>query len=349
MMKAAVLESYGNFHWKDVPPPVAGTNEVLVSIKYAGICGTDLHIFPGDFHPRTQVPFIPGHEMGGVVEEIGKEVHGFVPGDKVAIDPIIWCGECSACQRNHYPACTSLQLLGVDTDGGFAEKIAVPQHMLYKVSQSIPDEHVALVEIYGVGFHANNRAGTKEGDSIAIWGAGRVGQVILQAARIKTKGTVFMIDPAESRLEIARNYYDNIVTINPAKENPVEVIKIHTKGNGVDIAFEAVGHEIEFDGIYTPVRSAIQSIRGGGKVCVLGLGDEPAPIVFKELIWKEGEIITSRVSHGEFQEVILNLENGNLKPGALISKIMHASEIQRAFEMVQKETENYLKVLLKIG
>lgn len=345
-MKAAVLESYRNFNWKDVPSPVPRPNEVLVRIKYAGICGTDLHIFPGDFHPRTPVPFIPGHEMGGVIEEMGQDVDGFSPGDKVAIDPIIWCGECSACQRNHYPACTSLQLLGVDRDGGFAEKIAVPQHMLHKVNQTVQDEHVALVEVYGIGFHANNRAGTKEGDTIAIWGAGRVGQVILQAARIKTSGTIFMVDPTESRLEIAEKYYNNVVTINPAKENPVELIKSHTKGEGVDIAFEAVGHEIKIEGVHTPVRSAIQSIRGGGKICVLGLGDDPAPVVFKELIWKEGEIITSRVSHGEFQEVIINLEKGNLKPEALISKIMHASEIQRAFEIVEKEKEKYLKVLL---
>lgn len=348
-MKAAVLESYNNFKWKEVLPPSPKHNEVLVRIKFAGICGTDLHIFPGDFHPRTPVPFIPGHEMGGVVEEIGDAVDGFSAGDKVAIDPIIWCGKCSACQRKHYPACTNLKLLGVDLDGGFAEKIAVPKNMLYKVNQNVPDEHVALIEIYGIGFHANNRAGTKAGDTIAVWGAGRVGQVILQAARTKTSGTVFMVDPLENRLDIARKYYDNIITINPEKENPIEFIKAHTGGNGVDIAFEAVGHGVEIEGVHTPVRSAIQSIRGGGKVCVLGLGDEPAPIVFKELIWKEAEIITSRVSHGEFQEVIKHLDKGNLKPEALISKILPGEAIQKAFEMVQKEKEKYLKVLLKFG
>ena len=345
-MKAAVLESYNHFNWKDVASPEVKKGEVLVRIKYASICGTDMHIFPGDFHPRTPVPFIPGHEMGGIVEEVGENVEGFAPGDKVAIDPIIWCGECPACKRKHFPACTNLKLLGVDMDGGFAEKISVPPHMLFKAAPTIPDEHVALVEVYGIGFHANNRAETKEGDTIAIWGAGRVGQVIMQAARTKTKSTIFMVDPIEKRLETAAKHYENVVTINPKKENPVEAIKAHTDGKGVDIAFEAIGHEEHIEGVHTPVRSAIQSLRGGGKVCVLGLGDEPSPVVFKELIWKEAQIITSRVSDGEFTEVIEHLNAGKLKPEALISKVMHGSKIQEAFELLEKEKSNYLKVLL---
>uniref|UniRef100_UPI0035684217 zinc-dependent alcohol dehydrogenase n=1 Tax=Mariniphaga sediminis TaxID=1628158 RepID=UPI0035684217 len=226
-MKAAVLEAYNHFIWKDVPTPEVKDGEVLVRIQFASICGTDMHIFPGDFHPRTPVPFIPGHEMGGIVAEVAEGVSGFEPGDKVAVDPIIWCGECPACQRKHYPACTRLKLLGVDLDGGFAEYISVPPHMLFKTAPHLPDEHVALVEIYGIGFHANNRAGTKEGDTLAIWGAGRVGQVILQAARTKTKGKIFLVDPAENRLQIAVNHYENVIPVNPKKGNPVDAIKRH--------------------------------------------------------------------------------------------------------------------------
>ncbi len=345
-MKAAVLENYNHFTWKEVPSPKVTENEVLVRIQFASICGTDMHIFPGDFHPRTQVPFIPGHEMGGVVEAVGQNVSGFEVGDKVAVDPIIWCGECPACQRKHYPACTSLKLLGVDMNGGFAEKIVVPPHMLFKADSRLSNEHVALVEIYGIGFHANNRANTQAGDTLAIWGAGRVGQVILQAARTRTNGTIFMVDPLENRLEIAVKNYENVIPINPTKEDPVSVIKSHTQGNGVDIAFEAVGHAEQISGVPTPVRACIQSIRGAGKVCVLGLSDEPAPIVFKELIWKEAQLITSRVSDGEFSEVLANLSAGNLKPDALISKVMPGAQIQKAFELLQKEKEKYLKVLL---
>jgi threonine dehydrogenase-like Zn-dependent dehydrogenase len=277
---------------------------------------------------------------------VGRDVSGFSPGDKVAVDPIIWCGKCPACMRNHYPACTNLKLLGVDMDGGFAEYIAVPPHMLFKTAPHLPDEYVALTEIYGIGFHANNRAGTKAGDILAIWGAGRVGQVILQAARTKTSNTIYIVDPLENRLKIAVEHYENVIPLNPRKENPVAAIQKLTDGKGVDIAFEAVGHAMEINEVNNPVRSCIQSIRGGGTVCVLGLGDDPSPVVFKELIWKEARVITSRVSDGEFTEVIEHLNRGSLKPQALISAIMPGSEIQTAFERIKNEKEKYLKVLL---
>ena len=345
-MKAAVLETYNNFTWRDVQKPDVKPGEVLIRIKYASICGSDMLIFTGDFHPRTPIPFTPGHEFGGVVETVGEGVTGFNQGDKVAVDPIIWCGKCPACERHHYPACTSLKLIGVDLNGGFAEYISVPPHMIFKVAPHIPDKHVALVEVYGIGFHANKRAGTKPGDTLVIWGGGRVGHVVLQAARTITNGVIFFIDPMENRLKIAADNYDNVITINPAKVNPVDVIKEKTNGKGVDIAFETVGHAHHFEGVPNPVRGCIQSIRGAGVVCVLGLSDEPAPIVFKEMIWKEAKIIASRVSHGEFADAIHHLNNGNLKPDALISKIMQGYEIQQAFELVQSSPEKYLKVVL---
>lgn len=347
-MKAAVLTKYRKFEVKELSIPEIKAGEVLVRIEFASICGSDMHVFNGDFHPRSPVPFIPGHEMAGVVEMIDREVKGFAIGDKVAIDPIIWCGKCPACLAGHYPACTSLKLIGIDMDGGFCQYVAVPESMLYKVPASVPSEHAALVEIYSIGFHANNRAGVKAGDIIAIWGAGRVGQVILQAARTKTKEKIFVVDILDSRLEIAALSNENIVTINALRENPVEVIKRHTNGNGVDIAFEAVGHAHEAEGVVNPVRGCIQSIIGGGTVCTLGLSDEPAPIVFKELIWKEGKIVTSRVSHGEFAETIEQLYKGNLKPEALITEIMPVEMMQEAFELLELSPEKYLKILIDL-
>lgn len=347
-MKAAVLDEYKKFRWVDKEIEDPETGEVQVKISFASICGTDLHIFNGDFHPRTPVPFIPGHEAAGIVERTGAGVSGYAVGDKVAIDPLIWCGECQACKARHYPACTSLKLIGIDLDGGFCEYINVDQHMLYKAPDQVPEEHLALTEIYGIGFHACNRAGVKPGDSLAIWGAGRVGQVILQAARTITDAPIYMVDLLDKRLRIAAEAYDDVLPLN-ALEDPVEAIKQHTGGNGTDIAFEAVGHPHSAERTLNPVRGAIQSIRGGGRVCVLGLTDEPAPVVFKELIWKEGSIIASRVSHGEYPTIIDQLGKGALKPEALITAVMPGEKIQEAFEKVEKDPENYLKILLKFG
>jgi 2-desacetyl-2-hydroxyethyl bacteriochlorophyllide A dehydrogenase len=346
-MHAAVLENYRHFQWKEVEYPQLAENEALVKVHFAGICGTDQHIYLGEFHPRTSVPFIPGHEFAGTIVRTGSKVTNYKTGDQVAVDPIIWCGECPACQRNHYPACTSLKLIGVDMNGGFAEYINVPGHTLYKVDSKVPAHHAALIEVLSIGFHASNRAKLQANDTVAIWGAGKVGQSILQAVRTKTTNTVIVVDILDERLQRAKNTYRDIHTINALTANPVERIKEITKGEGVDVAFEAVGHHVEIENVVNPVRGCIQSIRGAGTVCVLGLGSEPSPILMKELIWKEGTLIASRVSHGEFSEAIRNLEKGTLKPDALVTDILDASDIQQGFEMLEQEPENHLKILLK--
>jgi threonine dehydrogenase-like Zn-dependent dehydrogenase len=299
-MNAAVLTEYKKIEWKSVDIPEITGNEVLIKVGYACICGSDQHVFLGEFHPRTTVPFIQGHEFAGTIVESGPEVKSFKTGDRVAVDPIIWCGQCPACKRHHYPACSTLKLVGIDLDGGFSEYMKVPETMLYKISDNISDKHAALVEVLSIGFHACKRAGVSAGDRIVIWGAGKVGQSILQAVKTKTTNTVILVDILDERLAMAKRAYSDVQTINATKVDAIETIKDLTGGEGVDIAFEAVGHTKDLPGVVNPVRGCIQAIRGGGTVCVLGLSSEPSPIVMKELIWKEGIIMTSRVSHGEF-------------------------------------------------
>lgn len=348
-MKAAVLTEYGRVEWKEVPTPQCNSGEVLIRVAYGCICGSDQHIHAGEFHPRTVTPMTMGHEFAGVIEEVGSEVSGFAVGDQVAPDPIIWCGTCPACQRGHYPACSSLKLIGIDLDGGFAQYIALPPGMLYKVPAEVPLEHAALVEVLSIGFHASHRAGVTGEDVIAIWGSGKVGLCILQAVRTVTSKRVFMVDILDERLAVGSGTHDGVVAINAAREDPVERILQETGGKGVDIAFEAVGHAVELEKGVNPVWSCVRSIRGGGTVCVLGLGTDPAPLVYKELIWKEGRIVTSRVSHGEFAETIEHLQKGSLKPDALISKKMQASATQEAFEELEAHPADNIKILLDFG
>lgn len=347
-MKAAILKKYNEISVGEKQDPSMAENEVLVKVQYASICGSDQHLYKGDFHPRTKLPFTPGHEFAGTVEQVGGTVEGFEPGEKVAVDPIIWCGECDACKHEHYPACIKLKLLGIDQDGGFAQYLSVPPSMLYKVPESVSHQHAALVEVYSIGFHSCNRAGVKDGDSVAIFGGGKVGQCVMQAARTKTKAKMFVVDIIEGRLDIIRKSYPDVRTINAKVEDPVEVIKNETNGQGVDVAFEVVGHHVEIPGQVNPVRGCVQSIRGGGVVCVLGLGDDPIPIVYKELIWKEAQIIASRVSHGEFAEAIEQLEKGNLKPDALISTVFPIDKIQEAFNLLDEHPDKYLKIMLQL-
>ena len=348
-MKAAVLTKYRKIEIQDVPTPTYSDSEVLIKVKYAGICGSDQHIFNGDFHPRTKLPMIPGHEFSGTITEIGKNVKNYKKGDRVTVDPIIWCGYCPACKLKHYPACTTLKLIGVDMNGGFAEYVSADESMLYKIDDKISDKEASLIEVLSIGFHACNRAGLKESDTVVIWGAGRIGHCILQAVRTITKKTIFIVDIIDSRLNLAKKHFNNIITINSKKENAIEIIKDKTNNRGVDIAFESVGHSTHIPNSPNPIQGCILSIHGAGVVCVLGLADDPVPIIFKELIWREAKIIASRVTHGEFSKTIQQMSKKNLKPDILISKEFALNDTQEAFEKLEKEPEKYLKILLNIS
>jgi threonine dehydrogenase-like Zn-dependent dehydrogenase len=323
-------------------------NNVLIRVKYASICGSDQHIFKGEFHPRTKLPLIPGHEFAGVIEEVGRNVKNLTPGEKVTVDPIIWCGKCAACKVGHYPACTSLKLIGIDLDGGFAEYVSAPSHMVFKVPAHISDEYAALVEILSIGFHASARAGLEKHDDILIVGSGKVGNSILHAAKTITDGRIILADILDERLAIASSAFPDITTINITRTDPVAFIKELTNGKGVDIAFEAVGHEVPIAGKFNPVRTCINAIKGGGKVCVLGLSDHPSEILMKELIWKEARIIASRVSHGEFSKAIDALDKGTLDPDKMITGVLNLEDAQNGFELLEKEPGKNLKILLKV-
>lgn len=347
-MMAAILGPYGNIQWKQMPKPDISNKQVLVRVHYTGICGSDQHIFKGDFDPRTPIPFAQGHEFAGVIERVGGAVKNLKRGDHVTVDPIIPCGQCVACGKGFYSACTSLKLLGVDMNGGFAQYVAAKSSMVYKLDKRIPLHHAALIEMFSIGFHACNRAELQPEDTVLIWGGGRIGHSIAQAVRTRNKKPIFMIDIIEERLQIARRYDKSIIPVLLQQEDPIEVIREKTGGRGVDIAFEAVGHAQIVPDRPHPVRGCIQAIRGRGTVCVLGLADDSAPVVFKELIWKEGRIIASRVSHGEFGEAGKALAAGTLDPDALITKILPASEAMAAFELLDNHPQQILKIVLDL-
>jgi len=347
-MKAAVIREYKTIAVEEVKKPVLKENHVLIKVIYSSICGSDQHILKGEFHPRTKLPLIPGHEFAGIIEEVDKSVKIFRPQDKVTVDPIIWCGTCAACKAHHYPACTTLKLIGIDLDGGFSEYVSVPTHMVYKIPDHISDEYAALVEILSIGFHASARAGLGQHDNVLIVGSGKVGQSILHAAKTITDGKIIMADILDERLSLASSAFPDIYTINIKDTDPIAAVKELTGGDGVDIAFESVGHEVPVEGRFNPVRTCINAIKGGGKVCVLGLSDHPSEILMKELIWKEAKIITSRVSHGEFSKVIEALDKGTLNPGKMITGVLNLEDVQKGFDLLDNEPAKHLKILLKV-
>jgi threonine dehydrogenase-like Zn-dependent dehydrogenase len=347
-MKAGILTNDRDICVGDAPDPRIGPDEVLLQTGYAGICGTDLHIYRGEFHDRVAFPAILGHEFGGVIQEVGKDVQGYQIGDRVAVDPIISCHRCPACLSGHLNACRTLKLLGVDLDGGFGQYVAVPSSHLYALPDAIPMGHAPMVEMYGLGHHILWRGQVQPGETVAILGAGKLGLSILDVlSHSASPATTIVTDLQAFRLETARKLGAD-VTIDIAQQDPVERVMEITKGAGADCVIEAVGHYHLLEGQEAPLAQAVRMVRTAGRIVTAGLGEQLSAVHFKTLVLKEAQIIASRVTLGEFPRAIRLMEKGLLHPELLVTDQLAMRDIAVAFEKVDQEDPATIKVVLDV-
>ena len=349
-MKAGILYADREIRLGDAPDPRLRIDEVLVESAYAGICGTDLHIFRGEFHNRVHFPAIQGHEFGGTIIEVGKEAfqQGFRVGERVAVDPILPCHACTACLTGHLNACRTLKLLGVDLDGGFGQVVAVPVSCLYRLPESVPMEHVSMVEMYALGHHILQRGQVQPGETVVVLGAGKLGLSILDVLCHSVNPSMAVVtDLQPHRLDIARKL-GAAEALDISRCDPVERVMELTAGVGADCVIEAVGHYHELPDRQAPLAQAVQMIRNGGRVVTAGLGEQLSAVHFKTLVLKEAQIIASRVTLGEFQRAIYMLAKGLLHPDLLISQKMALRDITAAFKKVDRDDPQTIKLVLDI-
>jgi L-gulonate 5-dehydrogenase len=347
-MKAGLLYNDRDIRVGDAPDPRPGPSEVLVETGYTGICGTDLHIYRGEFHDRVTYPAIIGHEFSGVIREVGQEVTGLRVGEPVVVDPIIPCGACPACLSGHLNVCRSLKLLGIELDGGFGQYVATPANRVYRLPGSIPMNHAPMVEMYGLGHHILQRGQIQAGESVAILGAGKLGLSVLDVLCHSANPALTIItDLQPFRLEIARKLGVDYA-LDITQEEPVERVLEFTQGAGVDCVIEAVGHYHLVEGQEAPLAQAVRMIRPGGRIVTTGLGEQLSAVHFKTVVLKEAQIIGSRVTLGEFPRAIRLLAKGLLHPELLITHQMALRNIAAAFGKVDQEDPSTLKVVLNI-
>ena len=364
-MKAGILYDDRVIRPGDAPDPRIGPDEVLVESAYAGICGTDLHVYRGEFHERVTYPAILGHEFGGVIQEVGQEVarsgdrpqheepalslpKGFKVGDRVVVDPIIPCHSCPACLSGHLNACRTLKLLGIDLDGGFGQYVAVPVSHVYPLPESVPLAYAPMVEMYGLGHHILQRGQIQPGETVAILGAGKLGLSALDVlCHSASPALTIVADLQPFRLETARKLGADYV-VNIALEDLLERVAEITQGVGVDCVIEAVGHYHLVEGQEAPLAQAVRMIRNGGRIVTLGLGEQLSAVHFKTLVVKEGQIIASRVTLGEFPRALRLMARGLVHPDLLVTDRMPMRDLAAAFEKVDRDDPNTIKVVLNV-
>jgi L-gulonate 5-dehydrogenase len=347
-MKAAVLYNDREIRLGQAPDPVMGPDDVLIAPSYAGICGTDLHIFRGEFHSRVTYPAVLGHEFGGSVVEVGKHVKDFRRGDRVTVDPILSCQHCTACLTGHPNACTTLKLLGVEYSGGFGQYVAAPSNHVFALPEGFPMPYVSMVEMYGLACHVLGRGGVQPGESVVVLGAGKLGLSVIDVLCHKADANlVIAVDVQPYRLEIARKLGAQ-AAIDPAKEDPVARVMEITHGLGADCVIECVGHYHELPGRASPLAEAVSMIRSAGRVVTAGLGEQLSPVHFKTLVLKEAQIIATRVTLGEFPRSIALITRGVLHPELLVTHQMPLADVTSAFARVDQEAADTIKVVLDI-
>lgn len=268
---------------QEIAVPETGPRDVLVKVKAAGICHSDAHYRAGTSRVDP-LPLTLGHEVAGVVEEVGEEVRAFRPGDRVCLHYMVTCGHCEYCDQGNEQFCTSGKMIGKYTDGGYAEYIRIPERSLFLLPEQIPFEHGAIMMCSSAtSFHALHKARLQPGETVAVFGAGGLGISAIQLAQAFGAQQVLAVDIRPSKLERARGL--GAIPVNASQVDPVEEILSLTGGRGVDVAVELVG-------LPSTMSQATRSLAVMGRAALVGISGDSFPVTpYHELINKEAEII----------------------------------------------------------
>ncbi len=298
---------------QEIPIPEVGVDDVLVRIKAAGICHSDAHYRAG-VSPVHPLPLTLGHEVAGLVEQIGSNVRTLTVGDRVCLHYLVNCGECVYCHRGSEQFCTSASMIGKYRDGGYAEYICLPARSAFKLPEDIPFEQGAIMMCSAAtSYHALRKTRLKSGETVAIFGVGGLGMSAVQLARAMGALDIFAVDINPTKLFLAEEV--SAIPINPRTVDPVDEIKRLTAGKGVDVALELIGLPLT-------MTQAIHSLAVFGRAGLVGLNEKTIPLdPYNQLIMSEAEIIgVSDHLAQELPSLIEYVQRGKLDLSRVISE-----------------------------
>ena len=310
-MKALVYQGPMTMTLEEVPDPVPGAGEVLVSVHAVGICGSDMHGFIGKTG-RRKPPMVMGHEATGVVAQVGAGVTHFQPGDRVVLNPILSCGVCRNCRAGRPNICLDRHALGVDLPGAYADYVRLAERMLWPMPDELSFVAGALVEPLAVALHAVNLTPIRLMDTVAIVGTGTIGLLALMAAKLAGAGTVIVTDKSLHRLDVAKRLGAD-VTINVDKEEPLPIVQSLTHGTGADAVVEAVGFS-------ATVQQAMSLVRPGGHVTWIGNSQPNIEMNMQSVVTREVTVQGAYAFHDEFPQSIAAIAAGRINPLPLIEE-----------------------------
>jgi threonine dehydrogenase-like Zn-dependent dehydrogenase len=341
MMKAMVLEKPEKLVYKEVPLPEINNDEVLIKVKYCGICGSDWGSYTGKYEEEVAcLPLTTGHEFWGVIEQTGKEVSSLKHGDRVAVDICLTCGTCYYCRRGENLLCSSFKQIGIHVNGAFAEYVKVPARNCFILPDEIDDYSATFIEPLTACINASRKMNCEFGSSVAVIGAG-LGTIHALLARYRGAAPVFVIDSQRKRLEMAKSMAsDFVIDITKTPDVVAEVLRL-TGGVGVDYVIEAVGKSDTY-------QQAFDMLRRGGKLESFGIcaDDDFVRLPPSKFVLQEKKISGSCAGIGHDWEVaIALLQYKRVDPRPLISMIVPLTELEAALHELQ-QNKDLVKVLV---
>lgn len=319
-MRAARLIASGEMVLSSVERPVAGPGDLLIKVLAAGICGSDRHMFHGEY--PTAKPVTLGHEFSGLITETGEGVTGFCEGDLVTVDPNIACGRCRACMQARPNLCEELQAIGVTRDGGFADYVVVPQKQAFRLPPDLDPVHGAFCEPIACCLHAIDKAGIRPGDSVAILGGGVIGLIMVQLARLSGAARVALVTRQAFRrktaLELGASH-----AFEPGDDGAVGAIR-QTFDGGPDIVIECAG-------VAETLQSGLAMLRPGGTFVLFGVtpAGTPVPVLPFDLLVREIAIRPAYLNPFTHQRAADLVARGLLDLDALVTRTIGLDDVPR--------------------
>jgi 2-desacetyl-2-hydroxyethyl bacteriochlorophyllide A dehydrogenase len=334
-MKAMVLRAPWELEPDDLPKPRLDSGSVMVRVTHSGICGTDYKIFSGAIPVRY--PRVMGHEM------IGEIVDGQGKGDRVIVDPELYCGACFHCRIGQTHLCPNGMLVGRDTDGGFAEYLAAPTSHVFRLPASLDSRTAPLVQVLTTCLHAQRQIDLFPGESVVVLGLGVTGQLHVQLAKARGASPVIGVTRSPDKRALAETLgADVTVAGGDGNRAAVAAVRDATEGRGADVVIETTG-------VLPSLAAAVEMARSGGRLLLFGIiTAKEGALPFYDLYFKELALISARVARSEdYPSAMALVERGHVKLEPLISDVMPLRELKAAIGMLGESGTKRMKIIVE--
>jgi L-iditol 2-dehydrogenase len=339
-MIQAVMTEPGKITFRDVDKPSIGDAQVLVQVKRIGVCGSDIHVFHG-MHPYTGYPVVQGHEVSGVIAQVGDQVQDLAVGDKVTFTPQVTCGECYPCTHGMYHICESLKVMGFQTDGAAQEFFAVDADKVLAIPDHVSLDQAAMVEPVSVAVHALSRAKEDLGKNVLVLGAGTIGSLVAQVARASGAKAVMITDINDYKLKKARACGIDFA-VNTAQQDLNAAILEHFGPNRADLILECVG-------VQPTITQAVANARKGTTIVVVGVFGRKPEVDLGLVQDRELSLVgTLMYQKRDYERAIELVAGGKLCLDKMITHHFPFGEYMKAYETINAAQGNIMKVLITL-